>query len=150
KGAFDEYDWLRPYERGLARITAEENKKLHAHNAPLSAQLAVLRKELDQKAQPLRQKYQEEALARLPEVLRGDLRRMLTTPADKRDAVQKYLAEKFEKGLRFDVNELIERNADFRKAFEENSRKQEPFQNRLLTGMSILALWDRGDPSPTY
>src|SRR5262249_42625691 len=29
KGAFDEYDWLRPHERGLSQITADENLKIH-------------------------------------------------------------------------------------------------------------------------
>src|SRR5262249_61087606 len=67
-----------------------------------------------------------------------------------RDVVQKYRAEKFEKELRYDVSALIGRSDDFRKVFEENARKMEPFQNRLLTGSPILALWDRGDPSPTY
>jgi len=150
KGAFDEYDWLRPYERGLPQITAEENQKMHAHNRPLSVKLHALQAELDQVAGPLRQKLREEALAKLPEVLRADLRRMLATPPAKRDAVQKYLAEKFEKELRYDVSALIGRSDEFRKAFEENARKMEPFQNQLLTGSPILALWDRGDPSPTY
>ncbi len=150
KGAFDEYDWLRPYERVLPHLTPEETRKLHAHNAPLSARLAVLRKALDQQAEPLRQKYREEALARLPEVLRADLRRMLATPHDKRDVVQKYLAEKFEKGLRFDVPELVQLDAAFNKAAQENARQMEPLQNQLLLGSTILALWDRGDPSPTY
>jgi mono/diheme cytochrome c family protein len=150
KGAFDEYDWLRPHERVLGHLTAEETRKLHAHNAALSAPLLVLHKELERQAQPLREKFREEALAKLPEVLRADLRKILATPPDKRDAVQKYLAEKFEKGLRFGVAELMELDAEFKKAAEENARKAEPFQNRLLTGSTILALWDRGDPSPTY
>jgi hypothetical protein len=150
KGAFDEYDWLRPYERGLSQITAEENLKMHAHNRPLSVKIHALQAELDKVAKPLRQKLQEEALAKLPEVLRADLRRMLATPPAKRDVIQKYLAEKFEKELRYDVSELIGRSDEFRKAFEENTRKMEPLQNQLLTGSSILALWDRGDPSPTY
>src|SRR5262245_33287313 len=151
KGAFDEYDWLRPYERVLPHLSAEETQKLHAHNAPLSAQLAVLRKALDEQTQPLRQKHREEALAKLPEVLRDDLRRMLATPPDKREAVQKYLAEKFEKGLRFDIYELIELSAEFKKASEEQVRKMEALQNRMLPGgNTILALSDRGDPSPTY
>jgi cytochrome c553 len=150
KGAFDEYDWLRPHERVLGYLTAEETRKLHAHNAALGAPLAVLRKELEQVAQPLREKYREEALAKLPEVLRADLRKMLATPPDKRDAVQKYLAEKFEKGLRFGVAELMELDTAFRKVAEENARKAEPLDNRLLRGPTILALWDRGDPSPSY
>src|SRR5438046_6287704 len=72
KGAFDEYDWLRPVERGLMHITAEENQKMHAHNRPVSVKLRGLQAELDAVAKPLRQKLQEEALAKLPEVLRDD------------------------------------------------------------------------------
>jgi hypothetical protein len=150
KGAFDEYDWLRPYERGLSQITADENQKIHAHNRPVSVKIAALQADLDKVAIPLRHKLQEEALAKLPEVLRDDLRKMLATPPAKRDAVQKYLAEKFEKELRYDVSALIGRSDEFKKVFEENYKKMEPLQSQLLTGSPILALWDRGDPSPTY
>jgi cytochrome c553 len=151
KGAFDEYDWLRPHERMLPQITADERQKQHAHNAPLSAQYTVLRKAVEKQAEPLRQKCREEALAKLPEVLRDDLRRMLATPPDKRDAVQRYLAEKLEKGLRFDIYELIELSAEFKKVSESQVRKMEALQSRMLPGGdTILALWDRGDPSPTY
>jgi mono/diheme cytochrome c family protein len=150
KGAFDEYDWLRPYERVLPHLTVEETRKLHAHNTALSAQLAVLHKALEQRAKPLRQKYQEEALAKLPDFLRADLRRMLATPPDKRDIGPKALALIFEKSLRFDVPELMELDAEFKKVAEENARQAEPLQSRLLTGSTVLALWDRGDPSPSY
>src|SRR5262249_15489004 len=121
KGAFDEYDWLRPYERALTQITAEESQKMNAHNRPLSDKIHALQAELDRVAIPLRRKLQEEALAKLPEVLRDDLRKMLATPPDKRDVVQKYLAEKFEKELRYDVSQLIGRSDDFPNTFEQNS-----------------------------
>ena len=151
KGAFDEYDWLRPHQRMLPQITPEERQKQQAHNAPLSAQYRALRKIVEGQAEPLRQKYREAVLAKLPEVLRDDLRKMLATPPDKRDAVQRYLAEKFEKGLRFDIYELRELNAEFKKASDENIRKMEALQDRMLPGgETIVALWDRGDPSPTY
>ena len=109
----------------LPQITPEERQKQQAHNAPLSAQYRALRKIVEGQAEPLRQKYREAALAKLPEVLRDDLRKMLATPPDKRDAVQRYLAEKFEKGLRFDIYELRELNAEFKKASDENIRKME-------------------------
>jgi cytochrome c553 len=150
KGAYDEYDWLRPYERVLPNLTAEETAKLHAHNASLNARLAPLRKELEEHATPLREKYLEAALPKLPEVLRTDLRTMLATPRDKRDAVQKYLAEKFEYALRFDVPRLAELEPGFKRLSDALTRKMEPLENQLLTGATILALWDRGDPSPTY
>src|SRR5262245_59060589 len=151
KGAFDEHDWIRPYQRMLPQITPEERQKQTEHNAPLSARLAELRKALEQVAEPLRKKYLEEALAKLPEVLRADLRLMLATPAAKRDFVQKYLAEKFEKSLRFDVARLSELDANFKKVADDSARLMEPLQNQLLPGGdTIFALWDRGVPSPTY
>src|SRR5262249_51144015 len=77
KGAFDEFDGLRPYERGLTNIPPEETKKMHAHNAPLSVQIGALYKPVQAREKALRQKHREDALAKLPEVLRDDLRKML-------------------------------------------------------------------------
>jgi mono/diheme cytochrome c family protein len=150
KGAYDEYDWLRPVDRVLPHVVPEERLKQQAHNRRLQERIGALRQAPDRQAQSLRQKYQEQRLAKLPEVLRADLRRMLATPPQKRSAVQRYLAEKFEKSLRFDPVELQRLDAGFKKLAEETARKTAALQEQLLPGAGILALWDRGEPSPTY
>ncbi len=83
----------------------------------------------------------------MPAVLRADLRQMLATPPKKRTVVQKYLAEKFEKGLRLDLNEIKRLDPGFKKLADDTARKREDLQGQLLPGAAILALWDRGEPS---
>src|SRR5262249_22899311 len=118
KGAYDEYDWVKPDVRPglgpvsqdvlggrhLPHVTTAERRAWEAHNAKVRGDIDALKAPLDRKAEALAAKYLDERLAQLPEVLRVDLRTMLATPADKRDVVQRYLADKFEKQLRIDRN----------------------------------------------
>jgi mono/diheme cytochrome c family protein len=150
EGAYDEHDWLQPANRLLPHVTAEERQKQQAHNRPLQEQIDGLRQVLDRQAEALRQKFREEGLAKLPEALRADVRQALATPPGKRDVVQKYLADKLEKGLRFDVPELKKLDAAFKKTADETDKKVAALQDRLLPGAAVRALWDRGEPSPTY
>jgi hypothetical protein len=75
---------------------------------------------------------------------------MLATPPDKRDTVQRYLADKFEKQLRIDRNTLKTLDAAFKKEFEETESRVRALDSRRLPEPRIQALWDRGNPSPTY
>src|SRR5262249_30646304 len=46
---------------------------------------------------------------------------------------------------------LKQRNPEFKRLADETDKKVEAIQERMLPGApTILALWDRGDPSPTY
>ena len=162
KGAYDENDWLRPGvvanqsqgnvmgHRLLPYATSDERRQREAHNRGVRERTEALQRALATREQALRQKYLDERLARLPEVLHSDLRRMLATPPARRDAVQKYLAEKFEKDLHFDQAALRKLDAGFRKAVEDTNRQVKILQGQLLPEPAIRALWDRGEPSPTF
>jgi hypothetical protein len=150
QGALDEYDWLRPGDRLLPQVVAEESDKQQAYNRRLRERIDELRRVLDRRAQALRQRCQEESLSRLPAVLRADLRQMLAIPPARRNQVQRYLADKFEKGLRFELADLKRINSGFRQLAEATDQQVATLQEQLLPGAGILALWDRGEPSPTY
>jgi Protein of unknown function (DUF1553)/Protein of unknown function (DUF1549)/Planctomycete cytochrome C len=164
KGAYDEYDWLKPDVRPglgpvsqdvlggrhLPYVTTAERRAWEAHDASVRRDIDALRGALDKKAEALAARYLDERLARLPEVLRGDLRTMLATPPAQRDAVQRYLAEKFEKQLRADREQLKALDAAFKKECEETEQKVKVLQARRLPEPRVQALWDRGQPSPTY
>ena len=92
----------------------------------------------------------ETRLAKLPEVLRDDLRAMLATSADKRNPVQVYLAGKFEKELRIGPDELKTLDAGFKAQADETAAKVKALEARRPPEPRIQALWDRGEPSPTY
>jgi mono/diheme cytochrome c family protein len=166
KGAYDEYDWLKPDVRPglgplsqdvqpgrlLPGMSAAQRQARQESNAKIQAEIDALRSTLERKAKALAARDLDNRLAQLPEVLRADLRTMLDTAADKRDAVQRYLASKFENQLRVDRATLESSDA----AFKAESEKVEKRVKSLETGLQrdpvpvVQALWDRGEPSPTY
>lgn len=164
KGAYDEYDWLKPEEpgefaflapgvvraRNLPFVTEAERRQIAAHNAPLLATRKGLVVDLDQRTKARAARYLEEELAKLPENLRADLRKMLATPAKQRTDVQRYLAEKFEYQLTPGVGRLKEADAEFRRQVEPLEGRIKKLEAQLDPEPAIRALWDRGTPSPTY
>src|SRR5262245_54448695 len=164
KGALDEYDWLKPDVRPglgpesvdvlpgrlLPFVTTAERRAWESNDAKLRKEIDALKAALDQKAAILTAGNVEERLAKLPVELRDDLRAMLATAPEKRDAVQRYLAEKFEKQLRIDRNALKALDPAFKKESDETDARVRTIQTQRLPRPQIQALWDRGDPSPTY
>jgi len=134
----------------LPHVTTSERRAWQTRDAKLKQEIDPLRSTLDRKTEALSAKHLEDRLAQVPEVLRGDLRTMLATAPDKRDAVQRYLAEKFEKQLRIDRKELKTLDASFKKEADETEARISELQRQRQPEPRIQALWDRGDPSPTY
>ena len=139
KGAYDEYDWLKPDVRpGLGPVSqdilpgrllprdvgrgATQTRREQLPDPNGSRGDPVGR--FDRKADAIAAELLDERLARLPEVLRDDLRAMLATAADKRDAVQRlYLASKFEAQLRIDHAAVEAADPAFKAESEEADRR---------------------------
>lgn len=169
KGAFDEYNWMVPDNGSKSKparllpyvapplnpvARTEQDQIKHATNSKLSAEIQVLQAALAKMAKPLEQQIIERNLAKQPRELRDELRLMLTTPPAKRDARLKHLAEKYEFYVNIDPfdreNLLKDTYPEYRKTAEETERKILSLRSRLIPAPSIRALWDQGDPSPTY
>jgi len=160
KGAFDEYNWLKPDlrpfggagnsgrmgERSLPFVLTEERKEWEAHMAKLQRQIDLRNSALKEEEPRLREKFREAELSKLSESLREDIKKTLATPRENRTAAQVKLAQEHEKKLMPDRNELKKFDAGFKNRCDEvasleSQKRPEP---------RIAALWDRGDPSPTY
>ena len=164
KGAYDEYDWLKPEistlpaplsidtqgDRHLPHVSAEEREAWEGRNARVQREIDALKSALSQRAVVLGKLQAETRLAKLPEVLRDDLRAVLATAADKRNPVQMYLAGKFEKALRIGPDELKTLDAGFKAQTDETAAKMKALEASRPPEPKIRALWDRGEPSPTY
>lgn len=164
KGALDEYDWLKPDVRPglgpesidvlpgrlLPFVTTAERRAWETQNARLQREIDEVKSAINRKAESLAAKYVEERLAKLPAELRDDLKAMLTIPPEKHDPVQRYLAEKFEKQLRIDRNALRARDPAFQKESDDADSRIRSIQAQRPPEPKIQALWDRGEPSPTY
>ncbi len=168
KGAYDEHDWLMPLHGGdggkvmprryLPYITPgttpiqilEQEEEREAKNRDLERQIGVLKAALEQEAEPFKKKLLDQKLAEFPPTLREDLQNALAVPPDKRNQVQKYLAEKFEKILKVEPAELKYADAAYQKKAEEIEKQMKLLEVRKIPEPKIQALWDRGVPSPTY
>ncbi|HUY33435.1 MAG TPA: PSD1 and planctomycete cytochrome C domain-containing protein [Pirellulales bacterium] len=160
KGAFDEHDWLKPEidflsygdqgKRQLPHVTTAERRAWEQDDAAIRQAIDALRAALDAKAAPVRRRLLDERLARLPEVLRDDLRKMLATPPGERNEVQCYLAGKFEAHLQVDLAALKQADVAFKQAADETERQIAALEGRRQPEPTIRALWDRGEPSPSY
>ena len=171
KGAFDYYNWLMPqivsfdgkplpaskarllpYVRPGAtpiRLMVEQQER-EAHNAVLDREIKLLKDALDAKTEPIKKKILDRRLAQLPETLRDDLRKVLDTPPEQRNEVQKYLADKFVNLLKVTPAELKQADNDYRQATEQTERQIKLLEVQKEPDPKIRALWDRGDPTPTY
>lgn len=164
KGAYDEYDWLKPDVRQglgpisldvqggrlLPHVTTAERREWEASEARITEAVKALRARLDQKANTLAAKHLEERLGKLPESIRSDVKVMLATAADKRNPIQQYLASKFEKELRIDREQLKKLDATFQRESDEDDAEVKRLEAKRREAPMIQALWDRGAPSPTY
>src|SRR5262249_54763157 len=116
----------------------------------LDIEILTLKKALDEKAAPIKKKIIEQRLAQLPTGLQEDLKKLQDTPAEARTDVQKYLATKFEKVLKVEPGELKSIDAAYREEADKTEWKIKRIEYKKAPDPRIRALWDRGEPSPTY
>jgi mono/diheme cytochrome c family protein len=161
KGAFDEHDWMKSNwhnglsmgersDRDLPYVSTAEHRAWQAHNDRLQSEIATQQAALEDQARTGTKKLQAERLAQVPEVLRADVEKMLDTPTDQRTAVQVYLAEKFEKTVLIGREELLKVDAGFKQLADDTGKRVAALESQKQPEPKIRALWDRGDPSPTY
>ena len=161
KGAYDEHDWMKPnankllgekYGRYLYRylphVPAEELQQWELQEKELKAEIAVLEKALQDRAEPLRQLIFKARLAEVPEAERETVRQAIETPADERDENQKQLSEKFK--MLVPTEEELKSDEEYKKTAEETAEQIKTLNKTRLPKPMIRALWDRGEPSPTY
>ena len=105
--AYRPNQWVPQVQRRLLEGSEAQVKEADAANAKVDAAVAELKKQADGLTKEYADRLFADRLAALPEAIREDVRTALAADPAKRDAVQNYLAGKFQKELRPDP-----RNAD--------------------------------------
>jgi hypothetical protein len=161
KGAYDEHDWLKPTADGqgalspfpvreLPYVTTAEREAWQQACRAIDEQLAGLDRELQERAAALRKQIQQARLAEVPEADREALRELLNLPDEARSESQRMLYARYEAQLALPIEELAELDAQFKEFFAESARQRQALKSARPPEPTIRALWDRGDPSPTY
>jgi hypothetical protein len=149
--AYDPYDWVKPTERNLEVALESERKQVADFNRPIEGDIKRLEAALDERAKPFRKKLLDERVAALPDVLRADVKTLAETPADKRTATQKYLADKFEETLKITIDDLAKKYPEFRADSTELRKSIADAKRTLRPKPEIRALYEMGgEPSPAY
>ena len=162
QGAYDVYDWLKPTSvagqseqknsarRYLENVTGDIRSAWESAKRPIEGRIKAAEKELADRKAKLRSTLLDKRLAQLPEELRDDVRETLRTATKQRSEVQKYLAGKFAKRLTISDADLRKQDADFAKFATDAGKRIKSLKARIPPEPLIRALWDRGEPSPTW
>lgn len=156
--AYNPLDWRPVYpwakdiqDRSLADVSAVELAEIDQHNREVDRQIAALQSRLAAVREPHEARLREPKLETLPEAIRSDTLAAVKTPAENRNDVQKYLADKFEPLLRVAAEEVAAQLTSEERALVDGISSE--IQALDLTHRShgkIQALFDVGAPPPTY
>jgi hypothetical protein len=153
-------DWIPQMNRRLPIATKQQKEAAAKHNGEVDAAVKKLKDELTALKTKFTQRLFDERLAKLPEEIREDVKTALAVAADKRSAVQKYLAGKFEKTLKPAAKELdaaLATYEEFKSGSADLNAKVAAEEARRRTFDEVRALYDtpgevvtnvllRGDP----
>ena len=150
QGALDEHDWLTFKNRSLSLGTPQQKSRVAEINPPLLSEqkkLEALRRkaEMEWQREMLRQHYPEQAKedreATFTALRRADNQRSLA---------QRNLVEKLQIAMVIPNHEQPA-SVQARKAEVDSlDHKLDLVRSKLEPPLAIRALWDRGEPSPTY
>ena len=161
KGALDENDWLKPYGtkqfssgpigfRHMQVVSTEEQRDVDSHNQAIAQSIAAARSQLAKQADSARKRQLAARLEKLPKSIRDDVRVALAAVEAKRSVVQKYLAQKFASLKTIDDAALKKLEPGYAKAVEATGKRVKQLEGKKKSQPFVRALWDRGEPSPTY
>jgi len=162
QGAYDVYDWLKPtsvanqskqknpVRRNLPHVTTEIESHWLAEKEKIEQQIKIVEQKLADQIATQREAYITKQLADLPAEMEQPLRELLNTSDNKRTGEQKALSKQYEKKLTITDKELIKQNKELTKLEKETENQVKSLQGQVPDQPMIRALWDRGEPSPTW
>ena len=165
RSAYDPYDWLSPNEVGvgpdadwnesntrmLLGAPSNEVQEAERFNAPIHEEVSRLERDLESLTAPLRDQFQNQKWAGIPEGLRADIRTSLDTTPEERTEIQEYLAAQFGSALEVSSDELRDRFPDYRRKAIEIEAAILKTKRRLRPKPRIRALFDMGGkPTPVH
>jgi hypothetical protein len=153
KPVYNPEKWVQPQNRHLDDVSPREKEAILRHNGAIDRQVAERNRQIAAVRRPYEKKLFETKLAALPEAIRADTAAALQTPAGKRNAVQKYLAEKLGPALVVSPEEVARSlNVAERGEVDALGREVTTLNGRRLSFGKIQAAWEAdGDaPPPTF
>ena len=160
QGAYDVYDWMKPVSvpnqskaggerRYLPYVSPRTKAAFEARVATFQPKLKTANEKYENLESGFRSQYLDEKLKNLPDEIRDDVKTAALTDAAKRNEVQKYLVEKFIKS-RASSADLAKKYPELKKAKTVHDKLIADIRAEIGPTPVVRALWDRGEPSPTW
>ncbi|NQV23882.1 MAG: DUF1553 domain-containing protein [Rhodopirellula sp.] len=150
QGAFDEHDWLTFKNRKLDVDVPARRQRYAAVNPPLAAKFKKLANQLksstaDLQIELLRQHYPDQ-----PEVDRDATLKALKVADNSRTQPQRILVEMLQRVSLLPDSEQPTPVIEARQAVRDIENQIAATRRQMPPPPTIRAVWDRGEPSPTY
>lgn len=150
QGAFDEHDWLTFKNRKLNVDIPERRQQYTKVNPPLAAKIKKLERELQSRTtalrlELLRQHYPEQSQSDRDETVRA-----LRIADNNRSQPQRILVEMLQSVYILPDSEQPASVVEARRAVRDIESQITKTRRQLAPPPTIRAVWDRGEPSPTY
>jgi hypothetical protein len=161
QGAYDVYDWMAPVSvpnqsksggerRYLSYVSDSTFAEYEARVAAFQPRIKAARKKYDDVEAEYRSKFLDEQLKDLPEEIRADVKAAAMADEKNRSDVQIYLVKKFAKRVTAKAADLQKKYSPLKKAKTERDQTLADLETQVGAEPIVRALWDRGQPSPTW
>ena len=150
QGAFDEHDWLTFRNRTLSVDVPERRKRVAAVNPPLLKRIRSLEASRKQAVSAVQLALLGHHYPAQSEADRNETLRALKIADNNRTQPQRILVEKLQEAEVLPDSKqpaAVHRARARVQAIEQEIRQ---VRRKLEPPLTIRALWDRGEPSPTY
>ena len=145
--------WIPQMDRKILVATASQQQAAAEHNGRLDAEIAKAKQRQTDLQKEFGERLFDERLAKLPEVLREDVKQALAREPDKRTEVDKYLVSKFGAELRPEAAQLpkllSETYPEFKTGFDGQTAAIAAQESQRRHFDELRALYDLPGPVTT-
>lgn len=150
QGAFDEHDWLTFKNRKLNVDVPERLQRYNEVNPPLTAKIKDLERQLKSRKAALQVELLRQHYPDQPESDREETLRALKIADNNRTQPQRILVEMLQRVTLLPDSQQPDSVVKARQAVREIENGIAATKRQLAPPPTIRAVWDRGEPSPTY
>jgi len=150
QGALDEHDWLTFKNRSLDVSTSRQRERVVQTNPPLKRQLKKLETRLKKQINAVRIELLRQHEPKQSEADRQATLKALRIADNNRTQPQRILVEKLQRAEVIPDQDQPASVLEARRAVRDLEQQIRNVRQQMQPPLTIRALWDRGQPSPTY
>ncbi len=150
QGAFDEHDWMSWKNRKLTVATPEDRKHYASASASIGREIKSLESKRRNEISSLQNKYFKERRPTLSDELYEEFKVAQKVSQGRVTLRQEELLAKYETFLKPTEAQLREMHPELAAELDAIDARLADLKREMPEPLTIRALWDRGEPSPTY